>query len=365
MPQFGKSGTKHNERSIPSLDGLRALSIALVLLAHARRTRGFPAWLSSPALTDHGALGVQIFFVISGFLITSLLLTEKARTGTISLSLFYARRTLRIFPPFYVFLGVLAVCKYWGGFHLQWSNLLAAAVYTMNYVSNGVWITGHIWSLSVEEQFYLVWPLALKLAGRKRALRLAATLAVASPLFCLALYLMNGDAATRASKFFPLIADSIAWGCMLAGGLGWLRQRARLFRQFGARWGDLVLLALPALDLGRSHPRVHFAVTETALNACVCFLVIRYTQFPAGFAARILNHPCVAFAGRLSYSLYLWQQLFTDRFGATILQSFPLNIACALACALLSYYAIEKPMAAMRGRLRPRIGKQPVVEIAA
>ena len=94
MPQFGKLDRKNKERSIPSLDGLRAVSIALVLLAHARGTRGFPAWLSSAAIADHGALGVQIFFVISGFLITSLLLREQARTGTISLGLFYARRTL-------------------------------------------------------------------------------------------------------------------------------------------------------------------------------------------------------------------------------------------------------------------------------
>ncbi|HWD98258.1 MAG TPA: acyltransferase, partial [Bryobacteraceae bacterium] len=279
MQQFGNSGQK-NQRSIPSLDGLRALSIALVLLAHARGTRGFPAWLSSPSIADHGALGVQIFFVISGFLITSLLLAEKARTGTISLGLFYARRTLRIFPPFYAFLGMIALGRCFGAFQLQWANLFAAAAYAMNYVAGGVWITGHIWSLSVEEQFYLAWPLLLKLAGTKRALRLAAILALASPLFCLALYLVNRDVATRASKFFPLVADSIASGCALAGGLGWLRKRARLFHQFGAPWGDLVLLAVPALDLARSHPRIHFAFAETALNACICFLIVRYTQFP-------------------------------------------------------------------------------------
>jgi peptidoglycan/LPS O-acetylase OafA/YrhL len=356
---------RKNERFIPSLDGLRALSIGFVILAHGRETRGFPKWLSSPAITEHGALGVQIFFVISGFLITSLLLQEKTRTGAISLGLFYARRTLRIFPPFYVFLGVVAAGRCFGVFQLQWASFLAAAAYAMNYVSSGVWITGHIWSLSVEEQFYLVWPLILKLAGTKRALRLAAILAVASPVFCLALYLVNSDMAARAAKFFPMVADSIASGCVVAGALGWLRKRDWLFRRFGARWGDLVLLAVPALDLGRSHPRVHFAFAETALNVCICFLIVRYTQFPELRVARFLNLPVLAFFGQLSYSLYLWQQPFMNRFGTTILQTFPVNIACAVACALLSYYAVEKPMARMRGRLRPRAGKAMVMEIAA
>ena len=218
----------------------------------------------------------------------------------------------------------------------------------------------------MEEQFYLVWPLVLKLAGRTRAFRMAAVLAIASPIFCLAVYFVNHDAAARASRFFPLIADSIAWGCVLAGGLGWLRERVWLFRQFAAPWGDLVLLALPAVDLARSHPRIHFAFAETALNVCICYLIVRYTQFPSGLVARILNRPALAFAGRLSYSLYLWQQLFMDRFGNTILQSFPVNVACALACALVSYYAIEQPMARMRGRLRPGAKKRAaVVEIAA
>jgi peptidoglycan/LPS O-acetylase OafA/YrhL len=205
----------------------------------------------------------------------------------------------------------------------------------------------------------------LKLAGTKRALRLAAILALASPALCLALYLVNGDVATRASKFFPLVADSIASGCVLAGGLGWLRKRDWLFRQFGAPWGDLVMLAIPFIDLARSHPRLHLAFAETALNACICFLIVRYTQFPRLFVARMLNRPVVAFFGQLSYSLYLWQQLFMNRFGNSVLQSFPANIACALACALLSYWLIEKPMARMRGRLRPGGEKPKLLEMAA
>src|SRR5258708_24034240 len=127
-----------NIRSIPSLDGLRGISILLVILGHARETRSFPSWIPSFA-KDHAALGVQIFFVISGYLITTLILDEERKTGTISLKLFYARRTLRIFPPFYLYLFVLTIGVWTGMLQLPKYNLLFAAAYLMNLVPLGRW----------------------------------------------------------------------------------------------------------------------------------------------------------------------------------------------------------------------------------
>src|ERR1700727_634061 len=186
---MNEAPTSKSARNIPSLDGLRGVSILLVILGHARRTRSFPSWIPSFA-TDHAALGVQIFFVIAGYLITTLLLDEERRTGTISLKLFYARRTIRIFPPFYLFLLVLTVGVWTGMLQLPKYNLFFAVAYVMNFIPAeiGTWVTGHLWSLSAEEQFYLVWPAALKFAGKSRALSLAAVVAVGSPLAALALY---------------------------------------------------------------------------------------------------------------------------------------------------------------------------------
>ena len=351
--QFQNSGNKASDRTIPSLDGLRAVSIALVILAHARMTKGFPVFLSLAPLSDHGQLGVQIFFVISGFLITRLLLEEQEKTGAISLNLFYARRALRIFPPFYLFLAILAVAVAVGAIHIAWLNLVFAATYTMNYLQNGVWITGHIWSLSVEEQFYLAWPLLLKVAGRKRSLLVAAGVALLSPLCCLAVYIVNPIQGGLICKYFPLVADSIAAGCVLAGVFPWLRRHGAVLNLFAARGGDVVLVLIPLFDLGRSHPRVHYGVTEIALNVAICYAIVRYTQFPNRRVARLLNQPALGFIGRLSYSLYLWQQLFMNRFGDSMVQTFPLNLVCSFACALASWYLVELPMAGMRRRLRP------------
>ena len=122
-----------NARNIPSLDGLRGVSILLVMLGHARGTLGFPSWIPS-FVTEHASLGVQIFFVISGYLITTLILDEERNTGKISLKLFYARRTIRIFPPLYLFLLCLTIGLWAGMLELPKYNLLFAATYMMNFV---------------------------------------------------------------------------------------------------------------------------------------------------------------------------------------------------------------------------------------
>ena len=140
---------------LPSLDGWRAVSIGLVLVQHSTMAAGFP-----PALTpwikrfDLGSLGVQFFFVISGFLITWLLLQEQARHGRISLKHFYLRRALRILPVYFFYLFVLGcLTRYEQPGYLWAANL----TFTTNYFwpPEG---TAHFWSLGVEEQFYLLWP---------------------------------------------------------------------------------------------------------------------------------------------------------------------------------------------------------------
>src|ERR1700728_1401265 len=172
-------------RSIPSLDGLRAISILLVVVAHS--SENFSRWIKLPLGTYllFGHLGVSVFFVISGFLITSLLLKEWNATGTVGLKRFYVRRAFRIFPPFYLYLGIILVLVLAGVFHTSLRAFFFAAIYcTDYYLGPGSWFVGlqHIWSLSVEEQFYLLWPAALLLLGKRKAVYLAGFLILISPL---------------------------------------------------------------------------------------------------------------------------------------------------------------------------------------
>src|SRR5262249_1060512 len=147
---------------IAVLDGLRGFSILLVVAGHLAGTRGFPLrenFLSSSL----ALLGVRVFFVISGFLITQILLEELAESGTVQLGRFYFRRTLRIFVPYYAFLIALFALERAGVILVGPNDFQAAATYTTNYNPHAAWQLAHTWSLSVEEQFYLLLPAPLPL----------------------------------------------------------------------------------------------------------------------------------------------------------------------------------------------------------
>jgi peptidoglycan/LPS O-acetylase OafA/YrhL len=152
-------------KRIPSLDGFRAIAILLVLFCHSRLSKGFPAGLTDVARLSE--VGVTVFFVISGFLITSLLVAEDAKNGRINLRNFYTRRILRIFPVYFLFVAFIML---WGNIEklgITNNNLLHAFTFTVNFDQNPNWFLGHFWSLGVEEQFYIFWPVIL-IVFRKR-----------------------------------------------------------------------------------------------------------------------------------------------------------------------------------------------------
>ena len=153
---------------LPSLDGLRAISIFLVLLGHAGGTHGLVRL--DLGIGDYAHLGVVVFFVISGFLITRLLLSEHAKKGQVSLQRFYTRRALRLFPASYTYIACITLLWLSGILHLEPRDLWHAVTYTVNYLPGRTWQVGHLWSLSVEEQFYLLFPVLLILLCRPKVL---------------------------------------------------------------------------------------------------------------------------------------------------------------------------------------------------
>ncbi len=151
------SAQPERAQRIPCLDGLRALSIALVLYSHARLTHGFPIahWIQTPRGRLAGSAGVCLFFIISGYLITTLILNEKQRFGYVSLKNFYIRRSLRIFPAFYLFLVVAVILRHTGFAPFSNVSLFASAAYWRNFYNTPPhdYVLRHTWSLSIEEQF--------------------------------------------------------------------------------------------------------------------------------------------------------------------------------------------------------------------
>lgn len=344
--------TNESTGRIPSLDGLRAVSIGLVLFAHLCGTFNFPF---EHEFFNAGNLGVRVFFVISGFLITGILLKEIEKTGTVNLQKFYYRRTLRIFPPYYFFLlvvGILALC---GILKLPLSEWLAAIFYVSDFAPISVWEIGHTWSLGVEEQFYLLMP-GLLFFGKRRAFFVLCAVIVLCPFVRLGTFVLFPDVDSRWVGFgFQANADSLATGCLLA----FVRQTLweKIAYQKMMRSGVFVVFPILAIALNyfSGNPKIYSFVCITLINFCVVLCVDWAVRFHNGFVGKILNAKPLVFVGTLSYSIYLWQQLFLNRQSQHFANAFPLNLVLVFFCAAVSYYLIEKPALNFRQRLEKRL----------
>ena len=321
-------------RRIASLDGLRAISITLVVLSHLVKWKH----ISVRVVGTYGDLGVQTFFVLSGYLITNLLLKEYDSTSTVNLREFYIRRAFRIFPAALVFIFV-ATILYWH--EMRWYHLAAAMLYAANMDISRPWIFGHLWSLSIEEQFYLLWPFALKRWHLHKTVVLGCVLLL-TPVFRTALYAFKVRNGLVGS--LPVFADQLAIGCLLAV----FGNRIPKIRGSIALLMVLASVSIPWFP-ATSPMRSLFMlfVLHPLLDVCIAGVVLHVIQSPY----RALNWPPVVWLGQVSYSVYLWQELFCSN--AAFHQGYLLLVP-TLICACLSYYLVEQPML----RLREKWGRR-------
>jgi peptidoglycan/LPS O-acetylase OafA/YrhL len=351
-------------RNIPSLDGLRALSIVLVMMMHTllrnRLYNRIPLW---ERMFGNGEYGVLIFFVMSGYLITTLLLREREATNRIRLGNFYIRRGFRILPALYVyilFVGLLGLLGRMPG--MNGRELVTALTFTRNYIpNNGLWAFEHLWSLCVEEQFYLIWPVLLIFCtlhrkgaeGRNGAARVALGVLVAEPFVRLLSfrYLPN----FHNPGAFHMIADGLMFGA-----LGALQQGHKRFETVYAsvtRWPWLLPMVL---FFGNGFLSVRFGrYWDFPLGITVGgFLILMWMLWlvrnPTSIQGRVMNQRAVRWIGRLSYSLYLWQTFFLHHLNVEVFgrngwwSYFPASWMCILVVAAVSFYCIEQPALRMR-----------------
>jgi peptidoglycan/LPS O-acetylase OafA/YrhL len=342
---------------IPSLDGFRALSIAFVVLYHLANQDGAPRVLRRIGDTTHsGGLGVRVFFAISGFLITTLLVTEFEKRGDISLRRFYFRRTLRILPPFYFYLACVMLASAFGVVTLPRGDALHAWTFTMNFDAlKAAWPVVHSWSLSIEEQFYLLWPGVLLLAGPRRARALLVAVMLALALYRAAAYAHMLTIPPDMPYAFRGVADWLAAGALLALLRPWLHGK-RWYSQALAHpaFPLLALLAVGGAWTGIGYWRRADLLMSAAVIGTTLLLDWAMTH-PSHALARPFNWEPVAWIGRLSYSLYLWQQPFHTETPTRWWEHAPQNTALALLAAMVSYYVVERPALNWRARLEPRV----------
>ncbi len=354
---------------LPTLDGWRTVAIALVLFSHASDSIQNAIQTALFAHTDGmkklGLLGVQLFFGLSGFLITSKLIDEENRHGRISLPSFYTRRAFRILPASLMFLGVAGVLALFGVIDVSLGRWLSTVLFAANYTqAESSWYLGHFWSLAVEEHFYFLWPAAFLLLGvSQKRIRLGLVLALLIALWRAIDFRFQVTGSTPAVFWgrTDIQADGILWGVLIAllyAEPVW-RQRLQRLLSWPLTWPLLLCLLFGLEFIPKPDWKLDFMLMTVRAIVIPLLLLgtVIHNQAPVG---RLLETSVFRWLGRLSYSLYLWQQLFlvwNDKRvpGLSFLQIFPYNLLAVLCCATLSMLLIENPLIAIGHRIAGRI----------
>ena len=348
---------------IPSLDGLRAISILIVINTHAAHNASYPEPLSK-WIPFEGDFGVTVFFVISGFLITTLLFNEQEKLGTIDLKNFYIRRILRIFPVYFLYLFVVFLFDKFQQIDIPANFYIHALTYTTNfnlsemwtYPDHVHWLLGNTWSLAVEEQFYLFWPFVL-LLGNKNIKWVLIGLLLFSPISRVLLVLFRSQSLFFLADFFKY-ADSIMWGALLAylwkyapnminnpnNYTWWLRSSAFIVLVVWNIYQHLI-------------PSILYVPLFRMINSILIgYLMMSVIIIQNDLIFKLLNHRILASIGIISYSLYIWQQLFLYSeewvFGDLWFRQFPENLILVFTMGILSYNLYEKQFLKIKNRFK-------------
>ena len=345
-------------KTIPSLNGIRALCIILVIGSHANRAANFPLQIEHTwNYFFNGSLGVNIFFVLSGFLITFLLLKEEKEKKYISLTNFYVRRILRIFPVYYLLLTVYAFLQFAGIVHIPLAHWISSVTYTKNY-GHGSWIDGHLWSLAVEEQFYLIWPIIFKYLPQKNRIQFAVFVICLCPLMRVVAYKYLNNESTNLPLFsnmsFFTNMDSLMTGCLAAIYLPQLTRILNKFNQTKIRLSALLIIfTIWYLQLNFIAGLFTLPLGRTLTNVSAVILIISFGFFQHGPGFRFLNLKALNYLGVLSYSIYIWQQMFfANELGN--FSKLPFNYLFIFLTAIASYHLVEKPVLKLKNRFNAK-----------
>jgi peptidoglycan/LPS O-acetylase OafA/YrhL len=339
-------------RRVAEFDGLRAIAVTLVMIFHTTRTEFAGGWI-----------GVDIFFVLSGFLITSILAREFDDTSSIKFGQFYIRRALRLFPALALMLALYAaiVLPFTTDFSRYFEAIIAAAFYGMNWIRafqiDAEGHIGHTWSLAVEEQFYLVWPLvlifAMKRGGRPLAFKVALALVAAVAIW--RMYLTeSGAVPIRTYAGFDTRADALFIGCAFA-----LISLSSDLTALATRTVAIPIAVIMAVSFLTPWDTRWLALGgSTVIATCAAWLLVACLNEPKGLFFSLLRSAPIQYCGRISYGIYLWHAMMASLLSNSRYHFSPLLISLivppvTLIIATASFFLIEKPFLKLKERFEP------------
>ncbi|WP_343531518.1 acyltransferase [Pedobacter sp.] len=342
-------------KTIPSLNGWRAIAILLVIIGHLKKTLQ-PTGMAYKILDNiiFAEFGVRIFFVLSGFLITTLLIKEKKKTGKINITNFFIRRILRIVPVLWAYLIIVAILNQLFEFNLTLSHFIGPFLYINNFnFLPGTWILGHTWSLAVEEQFYLIWPFIFKYVNKK--LSFCLILIILIPFINVLAYLNPKFIVITLQPFFKHAA-AIFIGAILS--ILWAKNFYGFnVKKYLTRNIFIISIILTFLiNIAQYHGKfgiILLPAGDFILNTCIAYMIL-FSILKNTAVYKILNTSIVISIGILSYSIYIWQQLFLIPYKTYAAWSeyffFPFNLVVIGIVAYLSYHYLEKPFLKLKQR---------------
>jgi peptidoglycan/LPS O-acetylase OafA/YrhL len=344
-----------------ALDGLRAVSIIIVIISHV--LTAFPV-----NNTNVGAIGVYTFFVISGFLITTLLLKERLKYGNISLKGFYIRRAFRILPVAYLYLIVLICLNFIYKLNISGISFLSCFLFVKNlpFFPDLDWYTGHFWSLGTEEQFYLIFPFLIVFLSLRNYARFIKWAVVVLPILLL-VYVNRLDtgllhlprvfhlALSLVFKIFGKGSVLILIGSLFSVLLLTQNKWLQFIYDKAPGYSSLLLFIIGLFLLHPSFPWYEPILSETIFGVIVAFVIILNLKENSLFS-RLLELNFMKRLGILSYSIYVWQELFTYKQpwhnAGTNIFLIVLNLAVLVVVAWLSYSFYEKKFLRLKDRFK-------------
>ena len=313
-----------------TIDGFRGIAVLLVVFSHAATYRfesenyvfsNYVRRLAGPL----AEIGVQIFFVISGFIITSLLLREELANTKINITAFYVRRTFRILPPLLFYMGGLLLFRFFGWIAFPIETIGNALTFTCNTgLTDCQWWVAHTWSLAVEEQYYLIWPVLFGLLRDKWRTRFLC-MSVAALVCCYALFPHTWH------------SNYISFACIVAGACFATNEFAQ--KTVKARSSITAWIIVCVLLTVGPLASFLFRPLQFLMPILIIYLIFAGREIPV--VGAILRGRFLQFVGSISYSLYLWQQLFLAK--PILYPGGPFPIFGLLLAVALSVFFVERP----------------------
>jgi peptidoglycan/LPS O-acetylase OafA/YrhL len=347
-------------QQVTGLNSLRGIAVTAVLFSHVvtinpdlRKVTPWP-WLNQSF--SRGFFGVDLFFVLSGFLITSLLFRDGDMSIKTMLRSFYIRRVLRIFPALYTLLAASLLVALWEGFPLsyQWNSTWSALLFISNWTLQSFFLRtqddiGHLWSLAVEEQFYLVWPLAFVLLRRFRIHWIAVLTGISVTVLAVAVYRIHLFHSQVPWLFIysktETRADAILIGCFAAYMYRFVSLSSRLLRPLG--YVAAMAFVLLAYFYGDQQKGFLYQGGFTLIAILGGVVVLAAAILPS-FGGRLFTSSLLQWLGQRSYGLYLWHLLVFRIFSRHVTQGphllrIALAVVVSLAITEMSWRFVERP----------------------